>query len=75
MEGEARRPLSVAEAKANLRATADQCDPFGWVTAHPIATAAVAGTLGYILLRSGKLSDILKQSVPWLLKTGMRFMS
>lgn len=52
MAGDTLRPLSTEEAKARLRAAAQQASPSSWVRRHPLPAVAVALVAGFAVARA-----------------------
>lgn len=51
MDSDAARPLSIDEAKAQLRAAARRASPSAWVRRHPLAALTVALVGGFLAAR------------------------
>jgi hypothetical protein len=77
MDGNTPRPLTTEEAKARLRAAAEQASPSAWVRRHPLhaLTVALLGGLVAGRLRTPHLGGLLlaqKLVAPLLLAAARR---
>jgi hypothetical protein len=51
MDSDTPRPLTTEEAKARLRAAAEQASPSAWVRRHPLHALTVALLSGFVAAR------------------------
>lgn len=63
MGGKTERPLSVAEAKAQLRQKAEEAMPSGYVRRHPLTVLALAFAAGYFLGGTGSSRELATRAM------------